>query len=166
LVDRALAARAAEPRARAALAGELDRVLLGPGGRARAPRPDDPLPYVEAVIAETLRLWPPVRLVTRRVTGAFELGGRRFAPGWTCVVSIDVLHRDPRWWPDPERFLPERWLAPDEDGAGFDADGDRPRGAYLPFGAGPRRCTGELMGRQQAALVLAAVAGHRRAGRP
>jgi cytochrome P450 len=117
-----------------------------------------------AVLAETLRLWPPSWMFTRRVLEPIVLGGRTVQPGTMYLVSPALLHRDPRWWPEAERFQPERWLRQVPGAAGrpdsyrFDprAPG-QPRGAYLPFGAGPRMCIGEQFAWSEAATMLAAL---------
>ena len=61
-----------------------------------------------------------------------------------------VVHRDPRWWPEPERFMPERWLT--------DAPAERPRYAYFPFGGGSRQCIGEAFAWLEGTLLLATLA--------
>ena len=117
----------------------------------------DALPLTTAVLAETLRLWPPSWMFSRRVLEPVVLDGRTVPVGIMCLVSPALLHRDPRWWPEPERFLPERWL---RHGSGntdrFDPKAPgQPRGAYLPFGAGPRMCIGEQFASLEATTVLA-----------
>ena len=74
-----------------------------------------------------------------------------------CLISPALLHRDPRWWAEPDLFQPERWLqcVPGE-GRRFDPKAPgQPRGAYLPFGAGPRMCIGEQFAWSEAATMLA-----------
>ena len=118
---------------------------------------DQQLPLTAAVIAETLRLWPPSWLFSRRVIQPLTLGGRAVPAGIMCLVSPALLHRDQRWWTEPDRFKPERWLRrehgqPDR----FDAKAPgQPRGAFLPFGAGPRMCIGEQFAWAEAAIMLA-----------
>jgi cytochrome P450 len=115
------------------------------------------LPLTMAVLAETLRLWPPSWMFTRRVLEPIDLGGRTVEVGTMCLVSPALLHRDPRWWAEPEQFRPDRWL---RRGPGmaqcFDPRSPgQPRGAYLPFGAGPRMCIGEQFAWSEAATMLA-----------
>lgn len=149
----ALAALDRAPAVRAGLEAEWDAVPAAGtwDGPAYA------LPRTMAVLAETLRLWPPSWLFSRRVRDPLRLGGRLVPTGTMCLVSPALLHRDPRWWPEPGRFRPDRWL---RGGAGggdrFDAKAPgQPRGAYLPFGAGPRRCIGEQFAWTEAATMLA-----------
>lgn len=106
----------------------------------------DPL----SVWSETLRLYPSIWIMERRVRAADTIGGFAIAKGSTILISPYVLHRHPAFWPDPDRFDPARF-AP---GAGT----DRPRHAYLPFGLGPHRCIGLHMANRVAAHVLPAVA--------
>jgi cytochrome P450 len=117
----------------------------------------DALPMTMAVLAETLRLWPPSWMFTRRVLEPLELGGRTVPVGTMCVVSPALLHRDPRWWAEPDRFRPDRWLRPVPGKADrFDPRSPgQPRGAYLPFGAGPRMCIGDQFAWSEAATMLA-----------
>jgi cytochrome P450 len=85
------------------------------------------------------------------------LGGHTVEIGTMCLVSPILLHRDQRWWTEPERFLPGRWLRRMEgQPVRFDAKAPgQPRGAYLPFGAGPRMCVGEQFAWSEAAMMLA-----------
>jgi cytochrome P450 len=115
------------------------------------------LPLTTAVLAETLRLWPPSWMFTRRVLEPLALGGRPVPVGTMCLVSPALLHRDPRWWDEPEQFRPDRWLRRTPGQADrFDPKSPgQPRGAYLPFGAGPRMCIGEQFAWSEAATMLA-----------
>ncbi|MGH2378308.1 MAG: cytochrome P450 [Candidatus Limnocylindria bacterium] len=106
--------------------------------------------FAEAIVLEALRLYPSAWAESREAIRACEVGGQTLARGDSVIVSQWVLHRDPRWFDEPERFLPERWL---------DGLADRlPRGAYFPFGLGPRRCVGASLAMLEAAMVLRAVA--------
>ena len=119
----------------------------------------DALPLTMAVLAETLRLWPPSWMFSRRILEPVVLGGRTLQVGTMCLVSPALLHRDPRWWAEPERFRPDRWLR--RLPGNFDhfdpKSPGQPRGAYLPFGAGPRMCIGEQFALSEAATMLAAL---------
>jgi cytochrome P450 len=116
------------------------------------------LPFATACIAETMRLYPPAWILEREVTEELVLDGYLIPVGAVVVASQYALHRDPRWWRDPETFDPSRWLTPegrfDEDAPG------QPRGAWFPFGAGTRQCIGESFAWAEAVLVLARLARH------
>jgi cytochrome P450 len=149
----ALAAIDQVPAVRAALEAEWDTQpeALPPGVLA------DALPLTMAVLAETLRLWPPSWMFSRRILAPVELAERTVQVGTMCLVSPALLHRDPRWWAEPERFRPDRWLRRGPgDADRFDPKSPgQPRGAYLPFGAGPRMCIGEQFAWSEAATMLA-----------
>jgi len=105
------------------------------------------LPLLDAVVRETMRLYPPAWIIGRSVVQPFDLGGYTMARGDQLVMSPYLSQRDPRFFADPERFMPERWL----DGK---AD-DLPRFAYFPFGGGPRVCIGNHFATMEVQLVLA-----------
>ena len=134
------------PAAEAALHAELADALGG-----RAPGADDlpRLPYARMVLAESMRLFPPAWVIGRRAVEPYAVRGETLPARTVVLVSQYVVHRDPRWWPEPERFRPERWA---EDA------GDRPRFAYFPFGAGTRVCIGEQFAWMEGVLVLATIA--------
>jgi len=113
-------------------------------------------PFATACIAEAMRLYPPAWILEREVTEELVLDGYLIPVGAIVVASQYALHRDPRWWKDPEVYDPARWL--DDTGA-FDEDAPgQPRGAWFPFGAGARQCIGESFAWTEAALVLARLA--------
>jgi cytochrome P450 len=134
------------PRVEANLVAEWDRVL---GGRTPSAEDLQHLPYTDAVLTESMRVFPPVYLIGREATTDLELGGYRVKKGYTVFMSQWVNHRDPRYFPDPETFLPERW----EDGLAKRI----PKYAYYPFGGGPRVCIGNTFALMEAAILLAAV---------
>jgi cytochrome P450 len=136
---------------------ELDRELARDSTRlALREAAWDRLPFTRAVFAETLRLHPPAYVTARRATTDVDLGGHRIPRGTGILIAPYALHRDPRSWPDPLAWTPQRWL----DAAGaFDEDAPgHPRGAYLPFGAGPRICIGAGFATMEAVLLLAGLA--------
>jgi cytochrome P450 len=137
---------AQHPRVEEKLVAEWKRVLGG-----RSPGLDDlaNLPYTDAVIAEAMRVYPPVYLIGREATRDLELGGYRVPRGATVFMSQWASHRDPRYFPDPEKFLPERW----QDGLARRL----PKYAYYPFGGGPRICIGNAFALMEAAILLATV---------
>jgi cytochrome P450 family 135 len=99
--------------------------------------------YLTATIQETLRLRPVIVLVARRLTQPVEIGGYRLPAGVTVTPCIHLIHRDPRIYPEPEAFRPERFL-------------DDPPGTYtwIPFGGGVRRCLGASFAQFEMAVVL------------
>jgi cytochrome P450 len=137
---------ARHPHVEEKLAAEWRAVLGG-----RTPTADDlgKLPYTDAVITESMRVYPPVYLIGREATTDLELGGYRVKKGCTVFMSQWVSHRDPRYFPDPEAFRPERWL----DGLAKRL----PKYAYYPFGGGPRVCIGNTFALTEAAILLAAI---------
>jgi cytochrome P450 len=102
------------------------------------------LPYARAVLDEALRLYPPAWLITRNAREADVLDGVTIPAGALIIISPWILHRDPASWPDPERFMPDRFM-----------NGDYDRHAYIPFGAGPRLCIGRDMALLEGTLMLA-----------
>jgi cytochrome P450 len=107
------------------------------------------LPYTAAVIAESMRLFPPVYVIGREATDDLELGRYRVKRGYTVLMSQWVNHRDPKYFPEPEEFRPERW----ENGLARRI----PKFAYYPFGGGQRICVGSTFALMEAAIILAAV---------
>jgi len=135
------------PEAEARLHEELDRVLAG-----RTPEFGDlrDLAYTDRVIKESMRRYPPAWCVARTVIKDFEIGGYRIPAGSNVVMSQWVMHRDPRYFPEPEKFDPDRWLS--------ERSQKLPRFAYFPFGGGPRQCIGNSFAMMEATLLLAAIA--------
>ncbi|MEY4582397.1 MAG: hypothetical protein RL701_7100 [Pseudomonadota bacterium] len=129
--------------AQARLRTELEQLGAASPTASDLPR----LPYLDAVVRESLRLFPPVWALSREVTTAFQLGGYTIPAGVEVICSPYALQRDPRFFREPERFLPERWLDT--------ARAAPPRFAYVPFGAGPRTCIGNHFAKLEATLVLA-----------
>ena len=139
---------ARSPVAERALHEEVDRVLGD-----RLPTMDDlpQLPMTRAIVAESMRLYPPAYIVGRRAMEPYSVGGFEFPARTLFLCPQFIVHRDPRWWPEPEKFLPERWF----DAAAMAA---RPKMAYFPFGAGTRICVGEQFAWMEAMIVLATLA--------
>jgi len=158
----ALAAIDQAPAVRAELENEWDaqaqEQATDPTAEALpATTPSATLPLTTAVLAETLRLRPPSWMFSRRTIEPLTLGGRNVPAGIMCLVSPALLHRDPRWWAEPEQFKPQRWLRREPGHADrFDPKAPgQPRGAFMPFGAGPRMCIGEQFAWSEAAIMLA-----------
>ena len=137
---------ARHPQIAQKMASEVDEVL-GP----RLPTADDvpKLKYTRMVLSESMRLLPPVWAIGRKATAPWSAGGYEFEAGTVVLMSQWVMHHDARFWPDPQRFDPDRWSA---------ASSDRPRLAYFPFSLGPRGCIGENFAWLEAILVLATIA--------
>jgi len=140
------------PRARDRLHAELEAVL---GGTAPSPEDVFSLPYTEAVVKETLRLYPPSFAVLREPTEDVEIGGHRVAEGTTVMCPQWICHRDGRYFAHPHEFWPGRWVD-DEDGPGIGEE--IPEYAYFPFGGGPRHCLGMRFAMMELQLVIATMA--------
>jgi cytochrome P450 len=108
------------------------------------------LTYCGMVFKEAMRLYPPIWAITREAVSADRIGGYHVRPGTIVVISPYILHRHPDFWPDPDRFDPERFRP-----SLTSADG---RLAYLPFGAGPRICIGGRFAQLEGQIVLAMAA--------
>ncbi|WP_107054442.1 cytochrome P450 [Streptomyces sp. NRRL S-350] len=136
---------AANPAVRDRLHTELDTVLDG-----RPARHEDlpSLPLTARIVSETLRLYPPVWILSRTVTTDTELGGHHLPAGATVLFSPYLLHRRADLFPCPDRFDPDRWLTTAHPAAG----------TYIPFGLGARRCIGDTFGTTEAALAIATIA--------
>jgi len=130
------------PEMQSRLESELDERLQGqppqtPGGWQP--------PLLDEIIKETLRLYPPIHLGSRRVVESIEFDGHCVPVGERLIYSIYLTHRDPDSWEEPDEFKPER----------FAHGGKQPPFAYVPFGGGPRACIGAAFGQAEARLVLA-----------
>lgn len=123
---------------------EVDTVLAG---RPPTPAHLPALRTTRHVISETLRLYPPAWLLTRGVAHDTDLGGHHLPAGTIVTLSPYLLHRRPDLYPDPDRFLPDRWhdIKPDHT-------------TYVPFGAGARKCIGDQLALTEATLTLATIA--------
>ncbi|XP_004414215.1 PREDICTED: thromboxane-A synthase isoform X1 [Odobenus rosmarus divergens] len=104
------------------------------------------LPYLDMVIAETLRIYPPAFRFTREAAQDCEVQGQHIPAGTVVEVAVGALHHDPEYWPQPETFNPERFKA--------EAQRRRRPFTYLPFGAGPRSCLGVRLGLLEVKLTL------------
>jgi cytochrome P450 len=137
-----------------ALQVELESVLCADGCWRAAAFTDLPaLPYTRAVVAETIRLYPPAWIMGRRLLTDLDIGGWPVPSGSIVLGSPWILHRDPAYWDRATSFAPERWL--DAGGAYDETAPGQPRGAWIPFGFGNRRCIGEQFAWTEATLLLA-----------
>lgn len=141
---------ASHPQAQQRAAAEVDAALLG-----RPPDADavQALPWLTATLKEAMRLFPPVAaIMTRRLTREITLGGVRLPARTLVRVTPWLLHRDPRWWPrEPEAFRPERFMP----ATGGWAPDPIWRGAYIPFGLGPRVCLGQHFAQLEMSVIAA-----------
>jgi cytochrome P450 len=135
------------PDAAARLHEELAEVL---GGREPTADDVDKLNWTRMVLSEAMRLYPPAWALGRESVRDCTIVGHRVPAGSVVLLGQWVTHRDPRWWPDPLRYQPERFSP--------EARAARPRWAYFPFGGGSRQCIGESFAWMEAILVIATVA--------
>jgi cytochrome P450 len=106
--------------------------------------------YLEWVINEAMRLYPPVFTIFRTPREPVELSGYEMPEGATLMLPQWGVHRSERYWDDPSTFDPERFSP--------ERRGDRPRFAFFPFGGGPRHCIGKHLSLLEAKLIVATVA--------
>jgi cytochrome P450 len=134
---------------RVKMKAEIDAVL----GADRMPGLEDMarLPFTTAVLSESMRLFPPVWVVGRRALEDVTIGGYEVPRRTIVIASQYIIHRDGRFWPNPEEFRPERWL--DEE-----AQAARPKFAYFPFGGGGRICIGDAFAWTEGVILLAVMA--------
>jgi cytochrome P450 len=135
------------PEAESRLHAELDATL-----QDRLPTLEDlpRLPHTEMVIAEAMRLCPPAWAMGRQAIEDVEIGPYRVPRGTYFFFSQYIVHRDPKYFPEPLAFRPERFTA--------EAKAQRPKFSYFPFGGGGRQCIGESFAWMEAVLVLATLA--------
>jgi cytochrome P450 len=138
---------AQHPLAEQRLLSEIDAVLQG-----RTPTVDDwpRLKFTEMVALESMRLYSPAYVLGREAIADCEIAGYHVPRGTTMMMSQWVVHRDPRFWDEPEQFRPERW---EEEKVK-----SMPKFAYFPFGGGPRVCIGQQFAMMEMALILATIA--------
>lgn len=141
------------PEALAQAQAEVD-AILGPMGAADDPYPTwerlQELRYLDQVIKETLRLYPPIHVGNRQAIGDMTLGEYAVPAGTRVMYSIYLSHRDPQQWPEPDAFRPER----------FDytqRENKTPPFSYVPFGGGPRNCIGAAFAQVEAKAVLSRI---------
>jgi cytochrome P450 len=145
---------AQNPQAEARFHAEVDEVLGraegGDGGQLPGIEHLPRLRYTEMVFAEAMRLYPPAWAMGRTSTADIELGPYRLPPGTSFLFSQYIVQRSARYFPDPLRFDPDRFLP--------EQKANRPRFAYFPFGAGGRQCIGEAFAWMEGILILATIA--------
>jgi cytochrome P450 len=129
------------------LTAEIERVLQG-----RPPTVDDwpKLKFTEMVALEAMRLYSPAYVIGREALVDCTIGGYHVPRGTTVMMSQWVVHRDPRFWDEPDRFHPRRWAE--------EKIKTMPKFAYFPFGGGPRVCIGQQFAMMELVLILATIA--------
>jgi cytochrome P450 len=143
----------AAPEVESKLHAEIDAVL---GDRLPTVQDVPRLPYTRAVVAEAMRLYPPAWALGRTAQSVVRLGEYDVPKAALILMSQWVAHRDGRFWNEPLKFDPDRWLA--DDGDSPTANATRPRHAYFPFGGGPRSCIGEAFAWMELILMTATIA--------
>jgi cytochrome P450 len=138
---------AGDPEVQERLGQECAETL---GGRVPEAADYARLGLAERVFAEALRLYPPVWVTARTAAEAYEHRGFKIRKGTILVAPQFAVQRDARWWPEPDRFDPDRFTP--------EAKAGRPKFAYFPFGAGSRQCIGEGLAWMEGTLALAAIA--------
>jgi len=133
---------------RVKLKAEIDAIL----GPTRLPGLEDTaqLPYATAVFSEAMRLFPPVWVIGRRALQDVTLGDMEVPARTIVLASQYLMHRDERFWPRADQFLPDRWLD--------DTPTTRPKFAYFPFGGGARICIGDGFAWTEGVIMLAVMA--------
>jgi cytochrome P450 len=138
---------AAHPEVEERFYDEVDAVL---GDRPARPEDVSRLALTDAIFKETLRLYPPVYFTARQAVRPTKISAFDIPEGISVFINLAALHRRPEIFADPERFRPDRFLGP-----------DLPRGAFLPFGAGPRTCPGNHFSMLEGVLAMATIAQRR-----
>jgi cytochrome P450 len=135
------------PEVTSTLHDEVDRVLQG-----RLPTMADigSLPYIERVVTESMRLYPPAWLIGRRAIADYPVGPYVAAARSILIMSPYIIQRDARYYAEPERFNPDRWTP--------EFKASLPKFAYFPFGGGPRQCIGETFAWMELILIVATIA--------
>jgi cytochrome P450 len=139
---------ATHPQVEQTLHAELDSVL---GGRTPTVEDLPLLPSTRAVVDESLRLYPPAWVITRRAIASDQIGPYTIPAGSLVITSPYVVHRQ-RLWSEPDSFKPQRFVE----------EAKLPRYAYIPFGGGPRLCIGNNFALMESQLILATLAQHYR----
>jgi cytochrome P450 len=137
---------AQHPEAEARFHEEIDTIL---GDRLPGAADLPALRRCRQVMAESMRLYPPVWAISRRVLEPIEIGGYPVPAGAGVLTAQWIAHHDPRWFEDPESFRPERWTE--------DFEARLPKLAYFPFGGGPRICIGMGFAWMEGVLLLATI---------
>lgn len=146
---------AKHPEVEKQLHEELDHVLQGQPPKLAELKQ---LPLTEQIVKEAMRLYPPIWNMSRQAIADVEIAGYMIPKGSEVTIVSYVMHHDPRWWDEAERFVPERF--------GPEKEKQIPKMAYLPFSTGPRVCLGNHFAMMEAQLILATMAGRYRLSLP
>jgi cytochrome P450 len=138
------------PKEETMLHKEVDSVLDDNDHRVPTVKDIPKLEYTERVFAESMRLYPPAWAIGRQAINDCKIGDYVIPAGSSILMSQYLMHHDPRYFPEPERFDPERWNPQEK--------AKRPRFSYFPFGGGPRSCIGEPFAWMEGILVIATIA--------
>lgn len=135
------------PDSMARVQAEVDETLLG-----EEPNQDnvDNLPYLDQVVKETLRLYPPIHVGNRRAAEDLVVNGYEIPAGTRVMYSIYLAHRDPKYWSEAAEFRPDRFELGNKEEK-------QPPFTYLPFGGGPRNCIGATFAQIEARVVLSRI---------
>lgn len=135
------------PQLQTKLLAELTEVL---GGRCPSVADIPHLCYIDSIIKEAMRLYPPIAVMPRIATQDYEIDGYKVPAGCTILISQWTMHRHPRYFEEPDKFDPDRWANHLEKRL--------LRGVYFPFGDGPRICIGKSFAQMEMVLIIATIA--------
>ncbi|XP_070548935.1 cytochrome P450 27C1-like [Ptychodera flava] len=136
---------AKHPRVQDALYEETERVV--PRGETPTPEHVNQMPYLKAIVRESMRLYPPIANLARILDKDISVGGYQIPAGTAIVGQMWLMSRDPKCFSDPLEFRPERWIRVEKEHFyGFKS---------LPFGYGPRMCIGKRLAELEIYLTLA-----------
>ncbi|XP_074185874.1 cytochrome P450 4V2 isoform X2 [Rhinolophus sinicus] len=139
------------PEVQKTLDNELDEVF-GKSNRPATLEDLKKLKYLECVIKETLRIFPSVPMIARNINQNCKIGEYDISKGCQALIVFYALHRDPKYFPDPEEFKPERFFPENSKG--------RHPYAYVPFSAGPRNCIGQRFAMMEEKTILSCILRH------
>jgi cytochrome P450 len=138
------------PKEEKSLHDEVDSVLNDNDRTVPTAKDISKLEYTQRVFAESMRLYPPAWAIGRQAIKDCNIGDYVIPAGSSILMSQYLMHRDPRYFPESERFDPERWNSQEK--------AKRPRFSYFPFGGGTRSCIGETFAWMEGILVIATIA--------
>ncbi|KFB52265.1 AGAP010414-PA-like protein [Anopheles sinensis] len=143
-----------EPAVQERVHAEIDTIMGGDRERFPTMQELNEMKYLECCIKESLRLFPSIPMLSRSLVTSVDVDGYHIPAGTNAVIMLYQLHRDPEYFPNPEKFYPDRFLPENSVG--------RHPYAFIPFSAGPRNCIGQKFGALEEKAVLSAVVRHYR----